>query len=90
MLCELGRSIFADEPDGGLNPCSNGRCSASRRRPHRRGLCRGVLILVLMEDALRDYQNSTLLKNYVEVLILVLMEDALRVNTNYMNTNIKS
>ena len=35
-----------------LNPCSNGRCSA-RARKCRSGVQRRVLILVLMEDALR-------------------------------------
>ena len=36
-----------------LNPCSNGRCSASYSNSHRWHI-RWVLILVLMEDALRE------------------------------------
>ena len=38
-----------------------------------------VLILVLMEDALRDIKNVDELNSQLLVLILVLMEDALRV-----------
>ena len=59
-----------------LNPCFNGRYSQSYIR-----LCltldKPVLILVLMEDTLRDFsaQSKTV---YSEVLILVLMEDTLR------------
>ena len=37
-----------------------------------------VLILVLMEDALRDDKNMYVLVDLCDVLILVLMEDALR------------
>ena len=36
-----------------LNPCSNGRCSA-RHKWQPNGRSSGVLILVLMEDALRE------------------------------------
>ena len=60
----------------GLNPCSNGRCSASFYRSLPREL-QEVLILVLMEDALRVNPNC-LEKLLKMVLILVLMEDALR------------
>ena len=38
----------------------------------------GVLILVLMEDTLRDIKLKAALSNRVVVLILVLMEDTLR------------
>ena len=44
----------------GLNPCSNGRCTRTPRIlfiNHKQG---GVLILVLMEDALAPFKN----KNY--------------------------
>ena len=41
-----------------LNPCSNGRCSARRSTDHRRHYRNYVLILVLMEDALRGPNNS--------------------------------
>ena len=37
----------------GLNPCSNGRCSARGYRCPQRDYVPAVLILVLMEDALR-------------------------------------
>ena len=39
----------------------------------------GVLILVLMEDALRVNNLNDIISQFTEVLILVLMEDALRV-----------
>ena len=61
-----------------LNPCSNGRCSASNRPLDVVKSPRTVLILVLMEDALRDIAGLVLLSWMREVLILVLMEDALR------------
>ena len=58
-----------------LNPCFNGRYS------QRYGLSKGrrtycVLILVLMEDTLRDIINNLTI-TVMEVLILVLMEDTL-------------
>ena len=63
-----------------LNPCSNGRCSASEGSLTLELDDHGVLILVLMEDALRA---AILWKSYQKgyVLILVLMEDALQVRT---------
>ena len=39
-----------------LNPCSNGRCSASAEYNAYETDVFPVLILVLMEDALRDFQ----------------------------------
>ena len=60
-----------------LNPCCNGRYSQSAqalwyREPDT------VLILVLMEDTLREYRKRK--KEFTQkVLILVLMEDTLRV-----------
>ena len=40
-----------------LHPCSNGRCSASRAACSGPARGRDVLILVLMEDALRDWDS---------------------------------
>ena len=53
MLCEIG--IFAEgaKIQYCLNPCSNGRCSASVLYVAQLMGGRQVLILVLMEDALR-------------------------------------
>ena len=39
-------------PDGGLNPCFNGRCTRTRRIEKETAAQESVLILVLMEDAL--------------------------------------
>ena len=61
----------------GLNPCSNGRCSASGKLDEEMAQILSVLILVLMEDALRDTNDFTEVA-FIKVLILVLMEDALR------------
>ena len=61
-----------------LNPCSNGRCSARRLNPDCLEKLLKVLILVLMEDALRGPHRDYLC-GHKGVLILVLMEDALRV-----------
>ena len=40
----------------GLNPCSNGRCSARQQEPTQGATIQPVLILVLMEDALRAHR----------------------------------
>ena len=68
-----------------LNPCFNGRYSQSVRDIVSDD-CDLVLILVLMEDTLRElflntYNNSTI------VLILVLMEDTLRALADYNEAN---
>ena len=42
-----------------LNPCSNGRCSASKQALLEMGATLTVLILVLMEDALRVCHSMT-------------------------------
>ena len=42
-----------------LNPCSNGRCSARRLNPDCLEKLLKVLILVLMEDALREVKGAT-------------------------------
>ena len=61
-----------------LNPCSNGRCSARRFATDYYISSGIVLILVLMEDALRAYDDMDYVTYDILVLILVLMEDALR------------
>ena len=76
MLCEVLQAYSNAAAEAGLNPCSNGRCSASRFSLSKIKIV-SVLILVLMEDALRA--GLVLLSWMREVvLILVLMEDALR------------
>ena len=60
-----------------LNPCFNGRYSQSFSKFNLRKF-RQVLILVLMEDTLRERLNITI-EFFSCVLILVLMEDTLRV-----------
>ena len=61
-----------------LNPCSNGRCSASLFTKALTSKSATVLILVLMEDALREVEREDGTHLFLLVLILVLMEDALR------------
>ena len=48
-----------------------------------------VLILVLMEDALRGEKTSSASTRETEVLILVLMEDALRVEYSPLNSHMQ-
>ena len=48
------RVIVENSRVDGLNPCCNGRCSASLVEKAYEKLGREVLILVVMEDALRD------------------------------------
>ena len=60
-----------------LNPCFNGRYSQRGLLNTNLGTKRVVLILVLMEDTLRDANTVENVKKVV--LILVLMEDTLRV-----------
>ena len=60
----------------GLNPCFNGRYS-TRIMKEKNGKIYMVLILVLMEDTLRDFILLGLAGGLL-VLILVLMEDTLR------------
>ena len=66
-----------------LNPCCNGRYSQSQRL-HSNEQRGEVLILVLMEDSLREFGN-VLKIILLSVLILVLMEDTLRVHQDYIN-----
>ena len=60
-----------------LNPCFNGRWSASRLTWIEHYWRSEVLILVLMEDGLREIANFPKDAKKI-VLILVLMEDGLR------------
>ena len=59
-----------------LNPCFNGRYS-QRKKSIIESLVKNVLILVLMEDTLRD-RDVKGCGEVQKVLILVLMEDTLR------------
>ena len=59
-----------------LNPCFNGRYS-QRSTQGRTRAQNDVLILVLMEDTLRDGRVAVF-NDREDVLILVLMEDTLR------------
>ena len=63
----------------GLNPCFNGRYSQRTKNNESEKQVVNVLILVLMEDTLRDLIHKYYNKDLVCVLILVLMEDTLRV-----------
>ena len=60
-----------------LNPCFNGRYSQSHVKTHE-VMAQNVLILVLMEDTLRDDNLPDDNQQDPDVLILVLMEDTLR------------
>ena len=60
-----------------LNPCFNGRYSQSNEWIISTFVCTVVLILVLMEDTLRDGWKVNQ-GGKTSVLILVLMEDTLR------------
>ena len=59
-----------------LNPCFNGRYSQSMKK-ELSDISTIVLILVLMEDTLREQVSNKNAKDIL-VLILVLMEDTLR------------
>ena len=61
----------------GPNPYSNGRYSTSDLRLDPRDELTAVLILILMEDTLRE-ATSLMSLTYSRVLILILMEDILR------------
>ena len=66
------------QPALSLNPCFNGRYSQRYFKQYLLKLVAAVLILVLMEDTLRE--NNKLKRTItLSVLILVLMEDTLRV-----------
>ena len=61
-----------------LNPYSDGRCSKSISFGNEVVFAESVLILILMEDALRAYNEMVSNSETFSVLILILMEDALR------------
>ena len=69
--------MFPNNPKS-LNPCFNGRYSQSGEKTYK-AFDLSVLILVLMEDTLREIHYSSY-SNDSYVLILVLMEDTLRAN----------
>ena len=79
MLSEILHAVHFLYIRMSLNPCSNGRCSQSLSGNEVKALLSEVLILVLMEDALRELIMPRK-RNGKAVLILVLMEDALRVD----------
>ena len=62
----------------GLNPCSCGGWSQSSAEPAAETASEEVLILVLVEDGLRDLRGIYRSSKITEVLILVLVEDGLR------------
>ena len=64
-----------------LNPCFNGRYSQRLLRCATLSTLTLVLILVLMEDTLRDNSVNEVKQAKAVVLILVLMEDTLRVSS---------
>ena len=70
-----------------LNPCFNGRYSQRVTDERVTLLFLVVLILVLMEDTLRDYNLRLSIVNN-QVLILVLMEDTLRGTNKRIMINI--
>ena len=56
-----GNVIYYNAKDSrSLNPCSNGRCSARNEKKRQQTSRKKVLILVLMEDALRDLFKQAL------------------------------
>ena len=76
MVCEeIERAMGAAEAS--LNPCFNGIWSASGVYSDNPNVTDMVLILVLMEYGLRDY-DSNIFELHPTVLILVLMEYGLR------------
>ncbi len=68
--------VFIVHEDG-LNPCCNGRCSPTIKRPAVLQVVANVLILVVMEDAPRQ-EHLEAASHFRPVLILVVMEDAPR------------
>ena len=67
-----------------LNPCFNGRYSQRRLIFTFNANVESVLILVLMEDTLRDEEEAYDYELKLGVLILVLMEDTLRATARTM------
>ena len=79
MVCEQVRLTWIEHYWRCLNPCFNGRWSASVSKGASYVSENAVLILVLMEDGLRELNNKIMSLLKKVVLILVLMEDGLRV-----------
>ena len=80
MLSESGASESYHSPLLGLNPCFNGICSQRMLQSTVKFQLISVLILVLMEYALRALHKGCQMARLLSVLILVLMEYALRVH----------
>ena len=66
-----------------LNPYSTGRYSTSIRDSKMIEYNQNVLILILLEDTLRDNVETRLSIVDGEVLILILLEDTLRARDYY-------
>ena len=79
MHCEDIQNWYGPWHNSCLNPCFSGRCTARQYRSGDEVWSCWVLILVLVEDALRDKGLMLEWLNLKLVLILVLVEDALRV-----------
>ncbi len=78
MRCEVYVNIDVDEMLESLNPCFSGICAARRFNLNITIRVVTVLILVLVEYALREKFVTAKNKSYENVLILVLVEYALR------------
>ncbi len=78
MLYESDGVIHEDKEFKGLNPCFVGKCSTSLQDANAKGEAAKVLILVLLENALRAILLSGGFLFELGVLILVLLENALR------------
>ena len=76
--------------DTRLNPCSCGGWSQSRSSKCPELLPLAVLILVLVEDGLRDSDNRCAVVILGDVLILVLVEDGLRGIITACKSNMKN
>ena len=78
MHCETMEDARKIHEHKGLNPCFSGRCTASDDSESLSAWTWSVLILVLVEDALRGIAVASFISQIEAVLILVLVEDALR------------
>ena len=77
MLSEIKTLLTMMISLRGLNPYCNGRCSQSAYGYIGHAKLSFVLILIVMEDALR-VESHLLYNRVIPVLILIVMEDALR------------
>ena len=81
MLYEIKHINEHGEEVNGLNPCFVGKCSTRlQRKPTTNTFKIHVLILVLLENALREFVVDLQRVMVEKVLILVLLENALREN----------